>query len=118
MPAPRFSNTLAKLEANGLLVRVDRPINKDTELHPLVRWQFLGGIPAEERRAFLFTNVVDSQRAALRHAGGGGGARGVGEDLCDGDGKSGGGNRRRVDARDREPDCAECGEIAARARKW
>jgi len=41
-------------------VRVSRPINKDTELHPLVRWQFLGGIPAEERRAFLFTNVVDS----------------------------------------------------------
>src|SRR6202043_1195057 len=45
---------------NGLLVRIDRRINKDTELHPLVRCQFLGGIPEEERRAFLFTNVVDS----------------------------------------------------------
>src|ERR1700680_3707811 len=56
-----FQTHLARLEANGLLVRVDRPINKDTELHPLVRCQFLGGIPEEERRAFLFTNVVDSQ---------------------------------------------------------
>ena len=42
-------------------MRVDRPINKDTELHPLVRWQFLGGIPENERKAFLFTNVVDSK---------------------------------------------------------
>ncbi|HVY58144.1 MAG TPA: UbiD family decarboxylase [Xanthobacteraceae bacterium] len=45
------------LEARGLLVRIDRPINKDTELHPLVRWQFQGGLPESERRAFLFTNV-------------------------------------------------------------
>jgi hypothetical protein len=28
----------------GLLITVDRPINKDTEMHPLVRWQFRGGI--------------------------------------------------------------------------
>ena len=48
------------LEAQGLLRRIDRPINKDTELHPLVRWQFQGGLPEDERRAFLFTNVVDS----------------------------------------------------------
>ena len=27
------------LEQRGLLVRVTREINKDTELHPLVRWQ-------------------------------------------------------------------------------
>ena len=40
-------------------MRVDRPIDKDTELHPLVRWQFQGGLPEDERRAFLFTNVVD-----------------------------------------------------------
>ncbi len=60
-PSLDFQTHLAALEANGLLVRVDRPINKDTELHPLVRWQFLGGIPEDERRAFLFTNVVDSR---------------------------------------------------------
>ena len=50
---------LADLEARGLLTRIDHPVNKDTELHPLVRLQFIGGIPEAERRAFLFTNVVD-----------------------------------------------------------
>jgi UbiD family decarboxylase len=51
---------LADLEAKGLLVRIDHPVDKDTELHPLVRLQFIGGIPEGERRAFLFTNVVDA----------------------------------------------------------
>src|SRR5438034_477139 len=51
---------LAALKARGLLLRVDRPINKDTELHPLVRWQFQGGLKEDQRRAFLFTNVIDS----------------------------------------------------------
>src|SRR5258705_10204423 len=60
-PRLDFQDHLAKLERDGLLIRVDRPINKDTELHPLVRWQFLGGLPEDERRAFLFTNVVDSK---------------------------------------------------------
>jgi UbiD family decarboxylase len=60
-PALDFQDHLSALDAAGLLVRVDRPINKDTELHPLVRWQFLGGVPEDERRAFLFTNVVDSK---------------------------------------------------------
>lgn len=59
-PSLDFQTHLAQLEANGLLVRVDHRIDKDTELHPLVRCQFLGGIPEDERRAFLFTNVVDS----------------------------------------------------------
>ncbi|MET0668520.1 MAG: UbiD family decarboxylase [Xanthobacteraceae bacterium] len=52
---------LADLEAAGLLVHIDRPINKDTELGPLVRWQFIGGVPEGQRRAFLFTNVIDSK---------------------------------------------------------
>jgi UbiD family decarboxylase len=59
-PSLDFQTHLARLESLGLLVRVDRPIDKDTELHPLVRCQFLGGIPEEDRRAFLFTNVMDS----------------------------------------------------------
>jgi UbiD family decarboxylase len=59
-PPLDFQSHLAALEAQGLLVRVDRPINKDTELHPLVRWQFQGGLAEDERRAFLFTNVIDS----------------------------------------------------------
>src|SRR5215471_6943914 len=53
-----FQEHLANLEAAGLLVRVEREVNKDTELHPLVRWQFQGGLEESERRAFLFTNVV------------------------------------------------------------
>src|SRR5208337_582233 len=56
-----FQDHLADLEARGLLLRIERAINKDTELHPLVRWQFQGGLREEERRAFLFTNVVDAR---------------------------------------------------------
>ena len=52
---------IALLEARGLLTRIGRPINKDTELHPLARWQFQGGLHEDERRAFLFTNVHDSK---------------------------------------------------------
>ncbi len=58
-PPLDFQEHLARLESAGLLVRIDRAINKDTELHPLVRWQFQGGLAEDERRAFLFTNVVD-----------------------------------------------------------
>jgi len=58
-PPLDFQAHLAALEAQGLLLRIDRPINKDTELHPLVRWQFQGGLAEAQCRAFLFTNVVD-----------------------------------------------------------
>ncbi|OUU80826.1 MAG: carboxylase [Gammaproteobacteria bacterium TMED78] len=51
---------LSKLDECGLLIKVDTPINKDTELHPLVRLQFIGGLNESERKAFLFTNIVDS----------------------------------------------------------
>jgi 4-hydroxy-3-polyprenylbenzoate decarboxylase len=60
-PALDFQRHLAELEAAGLLTRIDRPIDKDTELHPLVRWQFQGGIAEDRRRAFLFTHVTDSK---------------------------------------------------------
>ena len=49
---------LAALEQAGKLVKITRAINKDTELMPLVRWQFRG-LPEAQRKAFLFTNVVD-----------------------------------------------------------
>ena len=52
---------LEALRKAGLLITVDRPINKDTEMHPLVRWQFRGGIAERDRKAFLFTHVVDSK---------------------------------------------------------
>jgi UbiD family decarboxylase len=60
-PPLDFQSHLAALEARGLLLRIERAINKDTELHPLVRWQFQGGLREEERRAFLFTNAVDAR---------------------------------------------------------
>src|SRR5260221_5306514 len=60
-PRLDFQDHLKALDAEGLITRIDRPINKDTELHPLVRWQFLGGVPEADRRAFVFTNVMDSR---------------------------------------------------------
>jgi UbiD family decarboxylase len=56
---PDLHAHIAALEQKGLLIRVQRPINKDTEMHALVRWQFRGGIPEAQRKAFLFENVID-----------------------------------------------------------
>jgi 4-hydroxy-3-polyprenylbenzoate decarboxylase len=58
---PDLHDHLATLEAQGLLRRIDRPIDKDSELHPLVRWQFVGGMDEPARKAFLFTNVTDGR---------------------------------------------------------
>lgn len=58
---PDLHEHLAELKRLGLLVTVDRPINKDTEMHPLVRWQFRGGIAEPDRKAFLFTHVTDGK---------------------------------------------------------
>ena len=52
---------LDALRREGLLLTIDRPIDKDSELHPLVRWQYVGGIDEGERKAFLFTNVTDGK---------------------------------------------------------
>jgi len=43
---------LEALDKAGLLVKIDEAINKDTELMPLVRWQFRG-LAEEERRGWL-----------------------------------------------------------------
>ena len=58
---PDLHDHLASLQKAGLLLTVDRAIDKDAEMHPLVRWQYVGGIEQEERRAFLFSNVVDGR---------------------------------------------------------
>ena len=58
---PDLHDFIDALDKEGLLIRVDGPINKDTELHPLVRWQFRGGISEKDRKAWLFTNVTDSK---------------------------------------------------------
>ncbi|HSF57430.1 MAG TPA: UbiD family decarboxylase, partial [Candidatus Binatia bacterium] len=49
---------IAALEEAGLLVKIEEQINKDTELMPLVRWQFRG-LSEDDRRAFMFANVTD-----------------------------------------------------------
>jgi 4-hydroxy-3-polyprenylbenzoate decarboxylase len=46
------------LEAAGKLIRIKQLINKDTEMHPLVRLQYRG-LAEADRRAFLFEKVVD-----------------------------------------------------------
>ena len=43
---------LKALDDQNLLYRISEPVNKDTELHPLVRWQFRGSIPEKDRKAF------------------------------------------------------------------
>jgi 4-hydroxy-3-polyprenylbenzoate decarboxylase len=49
---------LATLEERTKLRRVSRLINKDTDLHPLVRRQFRG-LEESERRGWLFENLTD-----------------------------------------------------------
>ena len=39
---PTLRNYVEGLEKAGKLIRVTIPVNKDTELHPLVRLQFRG----------------------------------------------------------------------------
>ncbi|MBB43775.1 MAG: carboxylase, partial [Rhodospirillaceae bacterium] len=58
---PDFQDHLKTLENRGLLQQISEPINKDTEMHPLVRWQFRGGIPEPERKAFIFDNITCSR---------------------------------------------------------
>src|SRR3970040_155319 len=58
---PDLHEHLEALKKQGLLLTIDRPIDKDAELHPLVRWQFVGGIEEHERKAFLFTHVIDGR---------------------------------------------------------
>ena len=58
---PDLHEHVLALAREGLLEVIDQPINKDTEMHPLVRWQYRGGIPEAERKAFLFTQPTDSK---------------------------------------------------------
>jgi UbiD family decarboxylase len=58
---PDLHEHLEELKRRGLLLTIDRAVDKDAELHPLVRWQFVGGMDEAERKAFLFTNIVDGR---------------------------------------------------------
>lgn len=58
---PDFQDHLKTLAERDLLITIDKPINKDTEMHPLVRWQFRGGIAEPDRKAFVFENITCSR---------------------------------------------------------
>ncbi len=58
---PDLHEHIEELRRRGLLQVIDRPIDKDSEMHPLVRWQFVGGMDESERKAFLFTNIVNAK---------------------------------------------------------
>ena len=58
---PDLHEHLEELKKRGLLLVVERTIDKDSELHPLVRWQFVGGMDEAERKAFLFTHITDGR---------------------------------------------------------
>ncbi|MFN7087598.1 MAG: UbiD family decarboxylase [Burkholderiales bacterium] len=58
---PDLHQHLDALRQQGLLLEIDRPIDKDAEMHPLVRWQFVGGVEEHERKAFLFRQAVDAR---------------------------------------------------------
>ena len=58
---PDLPEHLQRLRERDLLWVIDEPVDKDAEMHPLVRWQFRGGIAAADRKAFLFNHVVDGK---------------------------------------------------------
>jgi 4-hydroxy-3-polyprenylbenzoate decarboxylase len=58
---PDLHDHLERLEREGLLIRVKEAVDKDQEMHPLVRWQFRGGIKEKDRKAFLFEKPVDAR---------------------------------------------------------
>ncbi|MBI4522896.1 MAG: UbiD family decarboxylase [Deltaproteobacteria bacterium] len=72
---------IAALEGSGKLLRISREINKDTELQPLVRWQFRG-LKEEQRKAFLFENVIDSKGKKYQGSVLVGGLAATGEIYC------------------------------------
>lgn len=48
---------LAELDRRGLLIRVTRMMSKDTEVMPLVRWEFRG-LDQSQRKGWLFENLT------------------------------------------------------------
>src|SRR5271165_5963303 len=51
---------LAELDRRDRLITVKRLMNKDTEIMPLVRWQFRG-LDQSQRKGRLFENLTDSR---------------------------------------------------------
>ena len=60
MPYDDLRDYIDELSRRELLHVIDEPVNKDTELVPLVRLQFRG-LAENERKAFWFKNVTDAR---------------------------------------------------------
>ncbi|OLO25218.1 hypothetical protein BTR23_25200 [Alkalihalophilus pseudofirmus] len=58
-PYSDFRSYIDALDSEGLVTHVYDPINKDTEMIPLVRLQFRG-LEESKRKTFLFHNVIGS----------------------------------------------------------
>ena len=117
-PPADFQDHLAELEARGLLVRIDRPINKDTELHPLVRWQFVGGIAEEDAARLPVHQRHGWHGPALRHAGRGRRARRLAATSMRSAWAAGRGDRAGLDARHRPSDRRRPTSTPRHARRW
>ncbi len=117
----RSARSARALDKAGLLLKVDIPVNKDTEIHPLMRWQFRGGLDENDRKAMLFTNVVDAKgkRYDIPVVDRRDGSKP--EDLSDRDRPSARSAERGVDARDEQSGCAaprrECAMSGDRHRR-
>jgi UbiD family decarboxylase len=53
-----FREYLEALDQRGWLRHISQPVDKDRELHPLVRWQYRG-VDEQTRFGFLFESVTD-----------------------------------------------------------
>lgn len=60
MPFQDLRSYIEALRKQNLLYEVRQRVNKDTELMPVVRWQYRG-LPEAQRKAFLFPDVTDGR---------------------------------------------------------
>jgi len=60
-----FREYLLRLDGMGKLRTITDPVDKDRELHPLVRWQYRG-LEEVDRFGFLFERVVDRKGKSYR----------------------------------------------------
>ena len=82
-----------------------------------MRWQFLGGVPEDKRRAFLFTNVIDAKGRRYDMPVVVGAMAASPEIYAMGMGRPVERDRRRLDAGDRQSDRAGDGRRRRRARR-
>ena len=96
------------LRAQGMVYTIERQINKDTELQPLVRWQFRG-LPEKDRKPFLFQNVTRREWEKVQWLRSRRGTCGLPTDLRSRDGVQTGRDHDSLDRSPAQPDKATGG---------